>query len=54
MIIPLGQSCVLMLGSGTEKYYDMPGADGNMGRLSAFETSTHEAALDACSSVRRS
>ena len=40
MIIPLGQSCVLMLGSGTEKYYDMPGADGNMGRLSAFETST--------------
>ena len=38
MIIPLSQTCVLMLGSGTEKYYDMPGADGNMGRLSAFET----------------
>jgi alcohol dehydrogenase (cytochrome c) len=40
MIIPLSQTCVLMLGSGTEKYYDMPGADGNMGRLSAFETRT--------------
>jgi alcohol dehydrogenase (cytochrome c) len=40
MIIPLSQTCVLMLGSGTEKYYDMPGADGNMGRLAAYETSS--------------
>jgi alcohol dehydrogenase (cytochrome c) len=40
MIIPLSQTCVLMLGSGTEKYYDMPGGDGNMGRLSAYETDT--------------
>jgi alcohol dehydrogenase (cytochrome c) len=40
MIIPLSQSCVLMLGSGSQQYYEMPGTDGNMGRLSAYETKT--------------
>jgi alcohol dehydrogenase (cytochrome c) len=40
IIIPLSQSCVLMLGSGTEQFYEMPGSEGNMGRLSAYETNT--------------
>jgi alcohol dehydrogenase (cytochrome c) len=40
IIIPLSQSCVLMLGSGSQQYYEMPGTDGNMGRLSAYETDT--------------
>ena len=40
IIIPLSQSCVLMLGSGTEQFYEMPGTEGNMGRLSAYETNT--------------
>jgi len=40
MIIPLSQTCVMMLGSGTEMFYEMPGSDGNLGRLSAYETNT--------------
>jgi alcohol dehydrogenase (cytochrome c) len=40
IIIPLSQSCVLMLGSGSQQFYEMPGTDGNMGRLSAYETNT--------------
>ncbi|HWY60554.1 MAG TPA: PQQ-binding-like beta-propeller repeat protein [Rhizomicrobium sp.] len=40
IIIPLSQSCVLMLGSGSEMFYEMPGSSGNMGRLSAYETNT--------------
>ena len=40
IIIPLSQSCFLMLGSGSQQYYEMPGTDGNMGRLSAYETHT--------------
>ncbi len=40
MIIPLSQSCVLMWGSGAEQYYEMPGSEGNMGRLSALRTDT--------------
>ena len=40
IIIPLSQSCVLMLGSGSEQFYEMPGTDGNMGRLSAYETNS--------------
>jgi alcohol dehydrogenase (cytochrome c) len=40
IIIPLSQSCVLMLGSGTQMFYEMPGSDGNMGRLSSYETNT--------------
>jgi alcohol dehydrogenase (cytochrome c) len=40
IIIPLSQSCVLMLGSGAEQYYEMPGTEGNMGRLSAYETNS--------------
>ena len=55
MIIPLSQSCVLMLGVGlTSKYYEMPGTDGNMGRLSAYRDQDHEAALDAAAARARS
>jgi alcohol dehydrogenase (cytochrome c) len=38
LIIPLSQSCVFMLGNGSQKYFEMPGSDGNMGRLSAYRT----------------
>ncbi|MGA2365155.1 MAG: PQQ-binding-like beta-propeller repeat protein, partial [Steroidobacteraceae bacterium] len=38
LIIPLSQSCVFMLGNGSQKYFEMPGTDGNMGRLSAYRT----------------
>jgi alcohol dehydrogenase (cytochrome c) len=40
IIIPLSQSCVLMLGSGTQMFYEMPGTSGNMGRISSYETNT--------------
>jgi alcohol dehydrogenase (cytochrome c) len=39
MILPLSQSCVMMLGNGSQAYFQMPGSDGNMGRLSAYRTS---------------
>jgi alcohol dehydrogenase (cytochrome c) len=39
LIIPLSQSCVFMLGNGSQTYFEMPGSDGNMGRLSAYRTS---------------
>ena len=38
LIIPLSQSCVFMLGNGAQTYFEMPGTDGNMGRLSAYRT----------------
>jgi alcohol dehydrogenase (cytochrome c) len=38
VIIPLSQSCVFMLGNGSQTYFEMPGTDGNMGRLSAYRT----------------
>ena len=38
LIIPLSQSCVFMLGNGSQAYFEMPGSDGNMGRLSAYRT----------------
>lgn len=40
LIVPLSQSCVLMLGNGSQLYYFMPGTDGNLGRLSAYRTAT--------------
>lgn len=39
VIIPLSQSCVFMLGNGSQTYFEMPGTDGNMGRLSAYRAS---------------
>jgi alcohol dehydrogenase (cytochrome c) len=56
MVIPLDQSCVLMqpeamekkIGvggdAGSQKLYLMPGTDGNMGRLTAYNTATLQAA----------
>ena len=38
LIIPLSQSCGFMLGNGSQAYFEMPGTDGNMGRLSAYRT----------------
>ena len=40
LILPLSQSCVLMLGNGSQTYFEMPGTERNMGRLSAYETAT--------------
>jgi alcohol dehydrogenase (cytochrome c) len=40
IVVPLSQSCVMMLGNGSELYYFMPGTDGNLGRLSAYRAST--------------
>jgi alcohol dehydrogenase (cytochrome c) len=42
IILPLSQSCVLMQSSGSQLYYEMPGTDGNMGRLSAYNAKTLE------------
>lgn len=36
LVIPLSQSCVLMLGNGSQVYFEMPGSAGNLGRLSAY------------------
>jgi alcohol dehydrogenase (cytochrome c) len=40
IIIPLEQSCVLMASNFSQQFYEMPGTEGNMGRLSAYETDT--------------
>lgn len=36
LLIPLSQSCVLMLGNGSQVYFEAPGSAGNIGRLSAY------------------
>ena len=40
IIYPLSQTCVMMQGSGAQKFFEMPGSSGNLGRLSAYETGT--------------
>ncbi|MBN9590233.1 MAG: hypothetical protein BGN85_11655 [Alphaproteobacteria bacterium 64-11] len=57
MLIPLHQSCVLMRGlplekeigpaatnAGQQQLFEMPGTDGNLGRLAAYNTATMKAA----------
>jgi len=39
IVIPLSQTCV-MYGPGGQLFYEMPGTDGNLGRVSAYETKT--------------
>jgi alcohol dehydrogenase (cytochrome c) len=40
LIIPLSQSCILMLGNGSQKFFFAPGTEGNLGRLSSYDTKT--------------
>jgi alcohol dehydrogenase (cytochrome c) len=37
VVIPLAQSCVLMLGNGSQKLFYAPGTDGKLGRLAAHD-----------------
>jgi alcohol dehydrogenase (cytochrome c) len=39
LLLPLSQNCA-MYGGGPQLFYEMPGTDGNLGRLSAYETKT--------------
>src|SRR5262245_45006738 len=39
LVIPLSQTCAMM-GAGGQLFYEMPGTDGNLGRISAYETNT--------------
>lgn len=39
LLIPLSQSCVMMLGNGSETFFFMPGTHRNMGKLVAYRTS---------------
>jgi alcohol dehydrogenase (cytochrome c) len=39
LLVPLSQTCALY-GAGGQLFYEMPGSDGNLGRVSAYETKT--------------
>ena len=39
LLVPLSQTCALY-GAGGQLFYEMPGTDGNLGRVSAYETRT--------------
>jgi alcohol dehydrogenase (cytochrome c) len=45
LLIPLSQTCA-MFGAGSQQFYEMPGSNGNLGRISAYEAKKPEADLD--------